>query len=77
MQGGADRGVGGDDDDNGIDDPFGGVGMGDGNCNGNSNSGGDALINHQMLQGAMECRGGADRGREGDDDNDRINKHPV
>ncbi len=41
---------------------FGGVGKGDGGCNGdgdgNSDSDGIALNNQQMLQAAMECRGG-------------------
>ncbi len=38
------------------------VGKGDGDCNGygdgNSDSGGNAFNNQQMLQAAMECRGG-------------------
>ncbi len=42
--------------------PTGGVGKGDGNYDGNgdggSDSGGDAFNNQQMLQAAMECRGG-------------------
>ncbi len=40
----------------------GGVGKGDGNCNGygdaDSDIGGDAFNNQQMLQATMECRGG-------------------
>jgi hypothetical protein len=42
--------------------PSGGVGKGDGDCDGDgdgdSDSGGDAFNNQQMLQVAMECRGG-------------------
>ncbi len=42
--------------------PFGGDGKGDGDCDGdgdgNSDSGGNAFNNQQMLQVAMECRGG-------------------
>ncbi len=41
---------------------FGGVGKGDGNCNGDgdggSDSGGNAFNNQQMLQAAVELRGG-------------------
>ncbi len=44
------------------------VGKGDGNCNGNgdgnSDSGSEAFNNQQMLQAAMECRGGL-TGKEG------------
>ncbi len=42
--------------------PSGGVGKGDGDCDGHgdgdSDSGGDAFNNQQMLQAAIECRGG-------------------
>ncbi len=42
--------------------PFGRVGKGDSDCNGNgdgnSDSGGDTFNNQQMLQVAMEWRGG-------------------
>ncbi len=44
---------------------------------GDSDSGDYAFNNQQMLQVAMECRGGADCGGGGDDDDDRIDKHPV
>jgi hypothetical protein len=41
--------------------PFRGVGKGDGDCNGggdgDSGSGGDAFINQQMMQAAIEWRG--------------------
>jgi hypothetical protein len=41
---------------------FGRVGKGDGGCNGdgegNSDSGGNTFTNQQMVQSAMECRGG-------------------
>jgi hypothetical protein len=42
--------------------PFGRVGKGDGDCDGDgdgdSHSGGNAFNNQQMLQAALECRGG-------------------
>jgi hypothetical protein len=61
--------------------PFGGVGKVDGDCDsdggGDSDSGVNAFNNQQMLQAAMECRGGADRGGRGDDDNEGIDKHSV
>jgi hypothetical protein len=61
--------------------PFGRVGKGDGNCKGDgdddSNSGSNVFNNQQMLQVRMECRGGADHERGGDDDDGGINERSV